>query len=867
MRVLDLDPLLIYIQDAKTNDIGRGTELKYSDGTKEERKYQIIIRPNGQTAIEPEDCNSYNNNESTIRILDKSETTITPMVNGTPQPQKYRLRFKSEPNKECRVTILSGQGESYYFMLSNRDDLTLPSGTVKLTPGLAGKVVKITIPTNDGKTYYASRDIERLGVIVLGINGLRQDVLYSSDEAAYADGSGCVNSSCYIDPKNLKGFCDVLGGKYIEKQVPSPLNPDITLPAGSGECVTTGWGKKHIKLPKVTAIFPSITFASWASIYTGKMPSETGILGQEFFARDLITYNSGSNSYSWNPEIPGLNNMPPGIVPLDADGLAFKPERGSRFALENVAPIETSALGVFNASYNLQQKLEHSAPGALLKTQTLWSDINSIVSSKYRTGNNLTTKCEETGDECRTVSVGNQYATSMGINGKAQIGADRWVTPDSAWEAFGQYLESGLNQAKLMDKSVAGEALDFLNDYISDQNLITKRKRFPALFSIYLSGLDHQAHEEGMGKYQDFFLDMTDSLVESIVKKLKDKDEFDNKIFIITADHGHTAMPTNLKYKREQTILIGENEQTIIDYPPAEMSCKLKLDFQISPTYPNVGRNNRRSELANNNLHIWELAEVFSKLSEKMDYGLWSDTITGMQEDLGILTSAQIAKDYEDSDAVTSNLEMANVLAAFNGPMAHIYVKANSDWGADSPEYSNVENIAEVFRLFFQTNNWQEAEAQFGLVMEDYYEIRAQVPRLNSSLDTILIRQDGSYKIFNGKGVIAGDMAFADQYIDAINRITKMNNSKRSGDIVLIFKGSTEGDAINRFTSGVACKSWHGGLSPSDSYVPFIITYPAGNKEVLDTLKQNVCAASECGGNWVLKDFIIEIMNKQYSVQ
>ena len=50
-------------------------------------------------------------------------------------------------------------------------------------------------------------------------------------------------------------------------------------------------------LPEVTAIFPSITLASWASIFTGKMPNETGMLGNEFFDRlgnNMITFSDGA---------------------------------------------------------------------------------------------------------------------------------------------------------------------------------------------------------------------------------------------------------------------------------------------------------------------------------------------------------------------------------------------------------------------------------------------------------------------------------------------------------------------------------------------------------------------------------------------
>jgi hypothetical protein len=299
------------------------------------------------------------------------------------------------------------------------------------------------------------------------------------------------------------------------------------------------------------------------------------------------------------------------------------------------------------------------------------------------------------------------------------------------------------------------------------------------------------------------------------------------------------------------------------------MSCELKTNFAVNPNNEFEGKNAQNAELNNNNLHIWELAKTFSKLAEKIEYGLWTQTANGASEaeDLDILAPGPVASIFSDTDAVTSDINSANVIAAFNGPMAHIYVKANDGWGGETPDYSNVENVAEVFRLLFQTNNQQEAASQFGLAMEDYYQIRKEVPRLNASIDTILVRQNGSYRVFNGIGAATGDLSFGSQYVDALNRITRMNNSKRSGDIVLIFKDSTTGNAGDRFTSGVACKSWHGSLSPSDSFVPLIISYPGGNKDLLETIKQKVCVNGGCEGNWALKDIVTEIFNEQYTGQ
>jgi hypothetical protein len=134
------------------------------------------------------------------------------------------------------------------------------------------------------------------------------------------------------------------------------------------------------------------------------------------------------------------------------------------------------------------------------------------------------------------------------------------------------------------------------------------------------------------------------------------------------------------------------------------------------------------------------------------------------------------------------------------------------------------------------------------------------IPQLASAVETILIRStlNGEYTVYTGN---------MSSYVNATTRINGMNNPTRSGDIILIMKDATTGSASERYTTGVACKSWHGSLNPTDSYVPFIVSYPGGNKFELDPIIQNVCTNGLCEGNWKAKDLITEIIKTQYTVQ
>ncbi len=181
------------------------------------------------------------------------------------------------------------------------------------------------------------------------------------------------------------------------------------------------------------------------------------------------------------------------------------------------------------------------------------------------------------------------------------------------------------------------------------------------------------------------------------------------------------------------------------------------------------------------------------------------------------------------------------------------------------------------FALLYPTYRLMQSGASLNETEKDKFK------KLLFAIDAILIRDEGIYKIFNGvitdtDGNITGpDVQIIDantfnssRYVAAMKRIDWMNNIDRSGDIVLVMKDDTVGTAINRYTTGVACKSWHGSLSPSDSYVPFIVSYPGGNKDEIKPFIENVqgCNITQgCEGNWKVTDVIKEIIKTQYGVQ
>jgi len=827
------------IKVAKSNNT-TVDEIKFSSGSNPDKTYHIELASRfllKTCATLTGKIAAVNNNGKMITVLGAENEYY---------PSMYPLKFTVTGNT-CGVAIedtVHGGTKKPNFIVSNQPQAAsagnIPTDKVFLYGGL-GNTFNIEIDSAE-----KFLPIEPVGVIVLGIDGLRQDVLYAKQnnnssevKASYTDDKGCITESCHVEQADLKGMCSVLGGTFTDK------------------CDTTGWDTKHIKLPNVTAIFPSITLASWASIFTGKMPSEpvyndnheeignngTGIVGNEFFARDLYAKGMGAptNVISSTTSIPPLNGFNQiGIVSFDSG--AFK-------GYDKVGPKSPDFFIPQQSSWNPSAKPE----------QTPQNDKSFLRAEKT---------VFESVSEMPGVRI---YANSRDTDA-VTVAYSHYARGASNWQTFNWALGSltmNLREANIMDKANWNRFEEYLNGKFVDSNLLSSKTRnkvpFPPLTVWYLSGLDHKAHLTGMGVYKDYFVTVTDDYVSKFVDWLKKYDEFNNKIFVIVADHGHTAMPLPDQMELRET---DENGKLINTWN-GEATCELRLEGfgKKDIQYP---------ELANNNLHIWELGEVFKAIGKSggTQYKVLapqpiSDLFTGT-------TSTQLK--YELPYGATATIDKANVIAALNGPMAHIYLKGANGWSDENPDLVNLTKLAEELKKYFKDNGADIEEKN----------IKRNFKNLLSSIDSILIRVDGKYKLYNGELLDAQDNVIgpnaeviidttfdSNTYVNAIDRIKGINHLKRSGDIVLIMKDAVDipvGGTINnhRYTTGVACKSWHGSLNRSDSYVPLIVAYPGGNNNELKTLvdsTQGCNTNTGCDGNWRVTDIIKTIISSEFRTQ
>ncbi len=784
-------------------------EIKFGDGSRAEKRYYIELASKG-LAETKELCESLT---GTIKVVDKElkQLELDESVENNYYPTVYPLSFVFNSNdNKCSVKFSDDNAEKEKFIVSNMSKGALFIRLLELL-----EVYDITVDLNDISVLYGGLGnsieveiggikkvvpIEPLGVIVLAIDGLRQDVLYPDALDKVQDGG-----QYRVNIEELSGFKQVLSGYGRSENE-----------------------QQYVMLPEVTSIFPSITLASWASIFTGRMPGPaedildgdgnvivprgTGILGNEFFARDRSL------------SVPARFNNPSGIISFSSG--AFKGfdafPHTQKIYYDFIVPYQPDWKDPITPEDTPQNYTE------ILKPDTVFQNINEIQGVKDYFN-------EKGGDPVVVANL--QYARGA-----------YWLT----WD-----IPSTLDLAEVMDKAswdkftdyLCGRYMDgILNDVFSCFGGKRNDIPFSALTVWYLPGLDHEAHVKGMSEYNNYFIDTTDKYINRVVNTLKELDEFDNKIFIITSDHGHTTMPTDLPP-------MPGDDGKLYD---ADISGKFKVkDFDK--------KDNKYPELANNNLHIWELGEMFKSVGSIQGTVVWNKYKVLAPEEIADMFKNEAGNEL--SAGATDKTENAHIIAALNGPMAHVYVQNVA-----------IGPVAEILKLMLQMEDTAGALKWLGLEDLDYKQIRRDsVGRLGASIDQILIRvgegENSYYCVFDGLNndgsvkCVPTDPFATQEYVNAWERIDGMNHADRSGDIVLLMK-SEMSDINQRFSTGVSYKSWHGSLNPSDSYVPFIFTYPGGNKYEIDEIlkKDTVCKAdySNCKGNWTLTDIVKGIITEQY---
>ena len=823
--------LLTYASQTETSNLVEATEVRYFN-EKRTTLYQPEVQLPGHLAdLYPEEVTL------TVTAVDRSGVPVAPLGdNFAPPsvtvvlhrvPQTNRYTMSRAPDGSFRdVLVVSNlplvednAGGLNALMHEKFPDLPF----IPVYGGL-GTTLRLTadVVGEDLQGKQRNMPIEKVQVILIGIDGLRQDVLYPPDENSVQE----AGVDYHIDPKDLPGIGQLFGGRWIGDRLVG--DPDA----------------HQYRFPEVTAVFPSITFASWASILTSALPKDTGMLGNEFFARDL-----GGQVIPTEP--------PAGV---DAPGLlTFSEGAFWRSNVQNGTlnpPVIPSFADPASSAQNLALR---GAP-----VQTIFEQLgpmlrDSGVFAPY---------------EATMIGSMNLYARGLDRRGS---GPNQWLTLNPA-DIASLWLTGGAGRE--FDRIPVQNAIDYLNEHLRTPGRTGARNGtpFPALFVLYMAGLDHESHFTGHGptgeKYKRFFADSTDQQLQRFVETLRALDEYYNKIIILTADHGHTNM---------------------VDVSDELAPCELRKG--LPPLIERPGRTQER--VGNNNLSSWELAHLLDVVNDYVhqrqplaEFNVHILVPDEVRSRLGepAPVDGTLPGPPVNTTAVTS-LQNANVIAALNGPIAHFYVRdLASNTFLQQPRVSTgteageVVKVAEILRVLFGPPP-AAAGSSLGLTSGDIEKLQTLAGTMHDSIDFILYRDSGQYRVFDGLDPTTGAVqsasleslvsAAGDRFVFPLERIRNMNDPSRSGDVVVHFRFDSDAMASERFTAGVSCRAWHGGLGRADSFVPLIVSAPGGSGDgflnwwTYGHGQERICATGQnsnldCHGNWLAADMAHTLLTDLY---
>jgi hypothetical protein len=668
--------------------------------------------------------------------------------------------------------------------------------------GFGGSLRLEAVIAEDLEGRVADVPIEKVGVILLGIDGLRQDVFYPEGQDDVQDP---FNPPIRLDPATTPGFQDIMGG---------PLhNVDA----------------HTLRLRGASAIFPSITLASWASVSSGEGSGVTGELGNEFFDRALAT----SPGHGAPPE----RQPPSGLI--------------------------TYSSGAFPGydTYTTQEKqvwdfIPPGDPPPLSSRQNfLWQGPKLFEEVAALPG-----YAEEFGPVVVAMA---HYAQ----------GAGRWVTlsplsviasgvagPLSLIECAGLGAQDeGTDCSQLIDGAGIARLITFLREHTF--TLPKGAVRFPGVLKFYQMGPDHVAHYEGVGDpYRNFIRDFSgEQVLAPLKRELVALEEYYNKIFIITTDHGHTEAAGT-----------GAREEW---------------------TLQNWNAGGPAVDLTNHHVHLDE----FVALMRLVENSLSPDTVLQLRV---------LHPKADQRDPATRN-----VVVAFNGPMAHVYVRAVQADGTMLPwdvpacqeDRDTIGNgivaaLGGVQAGFGGSGDLYTDAALFEL--DDEPEVKP-LQKLIDGIDFVLVRKGSDYVVRKpfpapdvwpppeappppppsrpecaGKTVPLSSVeeftleewaaAWPTEYVDLADRVRAMNHAQRAGDIVVVFRSRTDEPRESRYISSGNLPSWHGSLNRSDSYVPFMVSYPGGNADQVKEFVEPVCGSTtHCESTLKVAPLIKTIVSRQ----
>jgi hypothetical protein len=530
------------------------------------------------------------------------------------------------------------------------------------------------------------------------------------------------------------------------------------------------------------AVLPSITWANWAGVFTGKEPKDHGVYGNSFFRRDMPDEKPvfSGNDFEGNWwKIPGTKDGGAAVNGLFKDGLSFLLRDGVETLYEKAKNISSKPSTVSALTW-------YSKGAGHQKTYFFQSVAPSLVDPEL-------------------------------VKPKSGAGGTSVIIPQIE-PPTKEFLKThtldelnwgGAAGALLNGHETTGRSAQYTDAFSVSRLIETWRSAYPPdLTAVYLPGPDNYGHavaydgtsggdhnlDSGNRSPYDHFVGHTARWLRLFHERYVDKTGWSGAtIYLLVSDHGQT------KTESEGHQHTGDDDRKGLWVTSKSKGEEFRKNLHL------------RHHHEDDDSKVEQLVQVVKAVKKATENGL----------------TAWMRRDDADH-------KKFSVVFSPNGGLAYIYVSGGPfetpDW-SEMPQ-ARVRNFAEAL---FQCASGTYAPAPEGkiiypefkgalgpepvIVVRDTPEWEGQA----SGKLKVVANTDGKIELVPLQTLDANPhWVNTARRIDGLDDFKPGGNATRCPDIILIMN---TGNGWNAVHEGDVLPGWHGGPSKADSLVPFALGF------------------------------------------
>lgn len=326
---------------------------------------------------------------------------------------------------------------------------------------------------------------------------------------------------------------------------------------------------KHLKVKITKAVFPTYTFAAWASVFTGTYPGKHGIQGQNFYIRDwgkARAYDAGGDIwdmlacdipdsvriYGWDINCGELYKAFTAMSISIGAGLGS----GSILEIYGLVKVGTTINDFLEKLPNPCITVWVPGPFAGIPFPTKFCLVDFYASGGIQNGDLLKQTLYDyaKANDLNTYNIHNMYNRSNldqsgnhvpwgNIYGGGLKDMDQFWGRPTYDETRNAVVLPDHEDFQIMDKAVVPKAISYI-----------KSNGMPHVLTMYFACVDGESHQFKWFKYpsltqaQFTALRKVDLWLIDFMKFFKTRPEYDKTVFLLIADHGQIALESSFSH-------------------------------------------------------------------------------------------------------------------------------------------------------------------------------------------------------------------------------------------------------------------------------------------------------------------------------